>query len=158
MLEEDARDLELPAEGGRGLQRPHANLRMAGERVGVGAALEQRSRRLGLSGERGEVERREAVLRPGVGLGEPLEVADEGGVEAVERRIRVEHGSNELVVPAVEGAAECGEALGVPGGRRGRVARDQRAHRLGVTCLDQREDVPAHRAGAYYPPAPDAIQ
>jgi hypothetical protein len=106
--------------------------------------LDQQSRGLGLPEERGEVKGGEAVSGPGLRVGQAVERAESGRVELVERRVGVADRRDDVVVPVVARAQECGDALVVVGGGLRRIAREQLADAARVAGSDQLEDL--HRA------------
>ena len=72
-------------------------------------------------------------------LREPVDVAERGGLEDVERVDHVFDGFDERLVEAVEGPHERGHAARVPGGRERRVRVEQRLHAGVVTRFDRFE-------------------
>ena len=92
------------------MQRRHVDVRVAGDEVHLGSALDEKARRPLLAEEGRVVQRREAVRRPRLrelGLSaeqllEPARPPDGSCVEDVERRIRVEQRPDEPRLPVVE--------------------------------------------------------
>jgi hypothetical protein len=133
--------------------------------IHLGAALEQDPRRVLLAEERCQVQRGEAVLRPGrdergLAVEQLLETArpsDRSGVEEVERRVRVQERLDEAALPVVERVQNRREAVGVPPSREVRVEVELVAERVLVAGVDQLEDVQARSSGRVKqvgPPSP----
>ncbi len=83
--------------------------------------------------------------------------SDRGGVEDVERRVRVEQRLDEVALAVVEGVQNRRETVGVPRSRQLRVEVELVAERVLVTGVDQLEDVHARSSGRVRhvgPPSP----
>ena len=111
-----------------------------GHRGRVGADPQQDGGALGRAEERGEVQRREPVARPGRGqrpvvvhhLVEALGPADGGGVEHVERRIVGQDHVGQVAAAVVERPPHERHAVGVGVAGERRVLDERRLERVGV--------------------------
>ena len=164
VLEQELDDLGVRT-GGRAVQRSHVDGRVAGDEIHLGAALEQDLRRFLLAEERGEVQRREAVRRPGcdeLGLAveqllQPARPPDRSGVEDVERRIRVQQRLDEVALAVVERVQDRREAVGVPRSGQVGIEVERVTERVLVAGVDQLEDVHPRSSGRVRhvgPPSP----
>jgi hypothetical protein len=112
--------------GGGGVERSHLHS-VPGGAVHRGAAVEEHLDCRGATEEGGEVERTEAIGRPGPDLiagvekfAEEVGLSQRGGLEKVERRVAVQEGREDVLLAAIERREDGGETLMVP--RGGKVA------------------------------------
>jgi len=145
--QQQAHRLDVAAGDGR-VQGLHVH-GVAGHRPGVGPRVQEHGRRVGLTEEGGEVQRREPVARPGVDpvgflreqLAEAVDAAEGGGVEDVELRLRLQHRRDQVRPVAVAGGEDGRDTALVAAGGQRRIGAQQGPQLLDVARRDCVEEI-----------------